>query len=200
MTAPNFLAGSFQIENSEGAVLEHPHDHLFGKVLGLLFVHDCSSSQLTAFLHHTQQFYNRVNGVENKSFTGKRAHNLEVVVIPSPSLDETTLQQWMNNLSSPFLQVSPKEGNKLVELISKYPLEEDEVALQIVNWDGSVITRQGLVDVLSKGDSCLMHWHMVRKTEPIAGAEDAPVTVPGPTAAPPSSKTVVGGVAVDLPF
>lgn len=32
MTSPHFLADSFAIENHNGALLEHPHDHLFGKV------------------------------------------------------------------------------------------------------------------------------------------------------------------------
>lgn len=45
-----------------------------------------------------------------------------------------------------------------------------------------------------------MNWQMVRKTEPIAGADDTFTTAPGKSAAPPSSKTVIGGVAVDLPF
>jgi hypothetical protein len=98
------------------------------------------------------------------------------------------------------LRISPSEGEGLTELIDGYALEDEEIALMVVNWDGSVITRQGLVDVLSKGDSCLMNWQMVRKQDPVSsGGSSEPLTAPGMSAAP-SSKKVVGGVAVDLPF
>jgi len=69
----------------------------------------------------------------------------------------------------------------------------------VVNWDGSVISRTGLVEVLTKGDSCLMSWQMVRKPEPVFGSEKEQKEV---TTAPvaPVSRKMVGGVALDLPF
>ena len=106
MSTPHFLDG-LGVLSTKGAELDRPTaDHMFGKILGLLFVQDLSSSQLVAFLHHTQQFYNRVNGVENKQFTNKRAHNVEILVVPSASCDPASLQKWMNDLGSPFLQVT----------------------------------------------------------------------------------------------
>ena len=165
MTTPHFLDDFAVLTYGGGALPVLTADHMFGKILGLLFVQDTTSSQLVAFLHHTQQFYNRVNGVDNKDFTNKRAHNIEIVVVPSPSCDPTVLQKWMDDLSSPLLQISPDDCS-LPSLYdsSKIAIEPalapDEIGLVVVNWDGSVISRTGLVEVLTKGDSCLMSWQV----------------------------------------
>jgi hypothetical protein len=100
----------------------------------------------------------------------------------------------------PFLHVSPEHGGGV------YKREEfgfegggDQLGLIIVNYDGSVISPTGIVDILSSGDSCLMGWQMKRKNEPVGdgGGEREEVEFKGGAK---GSRKVVGGVVLDLPF
>ena len=80
-----------------------------------------------------------------------------------------------------------------------FGFEGEELALVITNDDGSVISPTGIVGILSKGDSCLMGWQMKRKNEPVGGGE-AGVREEVKLSGAVGSRTIVGGVALDLPF
>ena len=69
-------------------------------------------------------------------------------------------------------------------------------ALVIVNWDGTVISKTGVPDILQKGDGALSGWQMARKVEDNGGEG----MVAAPEVYEGGSKTTVGGVKLDLPF
>lgn len=144
----------------------------------------------------------RVNGCDpaTKEYTGKRGHVLDIVVVPGSTASDDNVREFLQKgTCPPFLHISPEHGGEIYKREAFGFEGGEELALVIVNFDGSVISPTGIVDILSKGDSCLMGWQMKRKNEPVGGGEAGvreEVKLNGAV----GSRTIVGGVALDLPF
>ena len=75
--------------------------------------------------------------------------------------------------------------------------------LVVINYDGSVISDNGIIEIVSNGDSCLTKWQMKRKADPIEvnGEEEEIVIVEKVKEKKKVGSTKnYGGVSIELPF
>lgn len=197
------ITNQTKLLNSDGDLVGFSAVHLHSKTVGLLFV-DTGSKDPS--LRHLLDFYTRTNGVHRETLKsdGTRGHSVEFVTVPVNGSNTPSMQHEFGR-RFPWVSLHGDCEEERKSFISSFCSGDDVIypRLVIVNYDGSLISDNGIVEIVSKGDSCLMGWQMVRKADPIDpndGVGDMVVPEPKEKKAKTGTSKSFGGVQVELPF
>ena len=198
-----------KLNDHEGHLVEFPKSRLHSKTVALLFV---DPTQRDGGLRHILDFYNRTNGFSEDTLNpdGTRGHSVEIINVCVNEKTLTASQQHDFASKLPWLSLSFESCEKRAALLSEYcpPARDDLIfpRMVVVNWDGSIISENGIVEIVSSGDAALMKWQMNRKPDPIDEPNNNEDFEEQQTSVLPKAKEKqkttksFGGVQVELPF